>query len=183
MLRWLSQAVIAMHGGNRLTFQVIGPIIDRIRGIKQRFARLAARLAAGTYKPRRCTARGPRAAPNPRRKNPLPQKFGWLIPLVPEAVVFRAQLENLLRDPAMAALMAAAPDAMARPLRSLCWMLRVDPPAILPRPRPRKRAAPPPKTPPPARAAPPAPPPPQPAWMPRRTRWTMTRIRGSPRPA
>ena len=65
--------------------------------------------------------------------------------------------------------MQAAPTALARPIRSLCWMLRVEPPAILappkkPRPPPAPKAAP--KT--------PAPPPPKPpAWMPKRTRWTL----------
>ena len=71
--------------------------------------------------------------------NPLPQKFGWLLKLVPEAVGYRSQLENLLRDPEMAALLAAAPTAMRRPLRSLCRMLGLPPPEILalpPRPKP-----------------------------------------------
>jgi len=79
---------------------------------------------------------------------------------VADAVGYRSQLENLLRDPEMAALLAAAPASLGRPLRSLCWMLRVDPPEILalpkkPRP-PRKK----PPAPEPAPEAPePAPPP------------------------
>jgi hypothetical protein len=153
ILRCLTQAVAAMSGGDRLTYRVIGLIADRIRVIKQRFARLAARLAAGTYRPRRFTPRRQPAQRRPRPPNPLPSHFGWLQPLVPEAVQFRAQLENLLRDPQMEALMAAAPASMARALRPLCWMLRLPPPPVLARSRP---AAPPPEARPAAGTAPPA---------------------------
>jgi hypothetical protein len=45
--------------------------------------------------------------------------------MVPEAEVFRSQLEFLFRDPAMAALMDAAPAALGR---SLCWTLGLPPP-------------------------------------------------------
>ena len=98
------------------------------------------------------------------------------MPLVPPAVVFRGQLETLLGDPGMAELLAAAPVSLRRPIRSLCWMLRVEPPKILARPakprpprekKPRaKRETLPPYYPPT--------PPEAPAWMhgmPRLTRW------------
>ena len=181
LIAWLSRSVGAMSGGDRLSHLLIGQIIDRLRGIKRRVVRIAARVGDGRYR-FRSVAPHPRAA-TPRRADPLPKTFGWLLPLVPDAVVFRAQLDSLLRDPGMAELMQAAPASLARPLRSLCRMLGLSPPPILALPaKPRPpRAAP---------AAPPAPPPPPasrgpapPAWMPRRTRWTMTRIRGSPRPA
>jgi hypothetical protein len=136
LLRWLTQAVAAMSGGDRLSYLLIGLIADRIRQIKQRVARLAARIAAGRYAPRRSAPR--RSAPRrsstvrrPRPPNRLPQKLGWLVPLVPEAVVFRAQLEFLLRDPEMAALLAAAPASLRRPVRSLCWMLGIPAPETL----------------------------------------------------
>ena len=71
-----------------------------------------------------------------------------------------------------------------RPLRSLCWTLRLDPPDILappakPRP-PRKTPAAP--EPPPPRPPPPEPPGrPLPAWVQdRRKPWSLARIRGSP---
>src|SRR5271165_1810472 len=112
-------------------------IFTRIIEINRRFRRLADRLAAGTYKPRRYHGRKPAADPKPRRKSPLPTKFGWLLPLVPEAVQYRGQLEHLLlRNPAMIALIAQAPAPMARILRPLCWMLRLEPPPILARPKP-----------------------------------------------
>jgi hypothetical protein len=142
IIRWLVQSVAAMSGGDRLTYRVIGLIADRIRVINQGFKRLVARLAAGTYKPRHGFHRSRPIDPKPRRPNPLPEEFGWLLTLVPDAIGYRSQLEYLFRDPAMAALMAAAPASMARVLRPLCWMLRLPPPPILARPRPRPRREP-----------------------------------------
>jgi hypothetical protein len=118
-------------------------ILDRIRTINQAFARLAERIRAGTYIPRRPpdTPRQ-RAGPHPRKKNPLPQGFAWLVKLVPETAVYGSQLQVLFADPEMAALLAAAPAPLGRPLRSLCWMLGVRPPPILAPPpavRPRTR--------------------------------------------
>ena len=140
-VRALVTAVCAMMGGERLSLQVIALITERLRVFKQRFHRLADRLAAGTYQPRRCHGRKP-AERKPTRKSLVPQTFGWLLPLVPDALGNRAQFETLLRDPAMLALIAQAPAPMARILRPLCWMLRIKPPPILARPRPK---APPPR--------------------------------------
>jgi hypothetical protein len=51
----------------------------------------------------------------------------------------RNMIERMLGDPEIKALLEAAPAAMGRPIRSLCWMLGIDPPAILARPpRPRR---------------------------------------------
>jgi len=151
ILQWLTQAVATRHIAGLLAAPLTWLLVDRIRGIKQRFARLAARLRAGTYVPRRHTPRQPPAARKPRRPNPLPQTFGWLQNLLPEAVMYRSQLEHLLRDPEFVALMQAAPAPMARVLRPLCWMLRVTPPPVLARPRPPRRPS--------LRPAPPAEPP------------------------
>jgi hypothetical protein len=172
LLQWLSKAVGEMSGGDRLSYLLIGLIIDRIRGIKQGFARIAARIRDGKYAPRRFARRRPPAVRRPRPPNPLPHTFGWLLNLVPDAVAFRSQLESLLQNPEMAALLATAQGSLRRPLRSLCWMLRVSPPPILARPRPAPAKdepattktppkRPPPPSPPPARAASaPEPPPP-----------------------
>jgi hypothetical protein len=155
-------------------------IMNRIREIKQRFARLAARIAAGTYVPRRSTTRRRLAEPKPRQPNPLPDDFAWLIKLVPETAAFGSQLQLLFADPEMAALMAAAPAAMRRPLRSLCRMLGVAPPPVLALPaKPRAPRKPP-------RAAPQAPPPrPQPPeWLRglRRSLPQFARARTRPKP-
>src|SRR5271156_1023103 len=174
MLRWLGQCVAAMSGGDRLSYFLIGQIITRIRIINQSFARLAARIRAGKYVRRIVTAPR-RGAAKPRPPNPLPSHFGWLLPLVPEAMGSRSHLEYLFRDPEMVALMAAAPASMRRPIRSLCHMLGVSPPDILalpvkPRPprKPRAAAS--------EKAPPPRPEPPE--WLrgmpPSGTRWTFS---------
>ena len=147
ILQWLTRAVMAQMGGERLPLPLIALIVDRIRRIKQRFAYLADRLRDGLYIPRHRTTAPRRRPGQARPQNPLPQKFGWLLKLVPEAVGYRSQLENLLRDPEMAALLAAAPTAMRRPLRSLCRMLGLSPPPVLPLPpRPKPPPAPSPAT-------------------------------------
>jgi hypothetical protein len=184
LLAWLGRAVAARSGGDQLSYALIGLIIDRLRGIKQRVARLAARIRDGRYA-FRSVAAPQRPAAKPRRPNPLPQTFGWLLKLVPDAVGSRSQLEHLFRDAGMAALMEAAPASLGRPLRSLCHMLGVRPPDILAlpaKPRPLRK---PPSTVPEA-PEPPEPPPPRPeppAWLrmpPSRTRWTLARTGGPP---
>jgi hypothetical protein len=141
LLLRLSHAVAARSGGGLLSFALIALIVTRIRTIKQLFAGLAARIQAGTYQPRRFAPR--RTAPGrPPPVDKLPKTFGWLLPLVPDAAAFGAQLQALLGDPEMAALIAAAPEAMRRPLRSLCRMLAVLPPPILARPKPPAPASP-----------------------------------------
>jgi len=192
ILWYLAQAVVTRSAFG-LSQPLIVLIITRIRDAKQAFARLAARIQAGTYAPRRRSSTPPRppAVRKPRPPpNPLARKFGWLLPLVPPAVVFGGQLDSLLRDPEMAALLAAAPVSLRRPLRSLCWMLRVEPPKILARParpaQPRKPRPPRPRREPLPPYRPPTPPE-APAWMqgepPVRTRWFSSRLRGPPRKA
>ena len=118
-------------------------IINRIREINQAFARLAARIAAGKYVPRRPPDTPRQEKPRgPRGPNKLPQSFAWLVKLLPETAAFGSQLQFLFADPAMAALLEAAPASLGRPLRSLCHMLGVLPPPILAAPpdvRPRIR--------------------------------------------
>jgi hypothetical protein len=191
LIRWLTHAVTAMSGGDRLSYFLIGLITERLRRINQCVKRITALVGDGKYAPRRFAPRRPPADPKPRPRPPdkLPRKFGWLLPLVPDATGYRSQLEHLLRDPEFSALLAAAPATLGRPLRSLCWMLRLSPPEILAPPaRPR-----PPRKPRPARAAKPPPlppigppptPPDAPAWMhmmpPSRTRWLPARSRSPP---
>ncbi|MBV8522749.1 MAG: hypothetical protein JOY71_11620 [Acetobacteraceae bacterium] len=53
----------------------------------------------------------------------LPGRFGWLVRLVPGAAVYGSQMQHVLADPEMAALLAA-PQA-GRMLRPLCRMLAI----------------------------------------------------------
>jgi hypothetical protein len=171
---YLCQALAARIFPGGLSNALVALIIAKIRTLAQRFARVAGRVAAGTYRPRRRSTNPRKTTPNaPRRPSPLPLRRNWLLPLLPDAAAYGCQLENLFRDPEMAALLAAAPEAMARILRPLCWMLAATPPPLLARPRPAAppapeatSQAPPPAAPsPPVRAAKPASPPRQ--WRPR----------------
>ena len=189
LILWLGRAVDGPSMWGNFSRPLALLIVNRIREINQAFARLAARIKAGTYVPRR-PADTPRrhAERKPRGPNKLPQGFAWLVKLLPETAVYGSQLQFLFADPAMAALMAAAPNSLGRPVRSLCHMLGIAPPAILAPPaRPR-----PPRAIPTAAPEAPAPrpaPPPQlqlPAWMrppPARKRNKLARIYGLPHPA
>ena len=76
------------------------------------------------------------ADPPPERTG-LPRSWRWLLRLVPHAAAGRAQLQELLRDPAMAEMLAADP-RLGPILRPLGWMLGVDR-ALLPASRWRRR--------------------------------------------
>jgi hypothetical protein len=159
VLLWLTRAVDGHSLVGRLARPLAVLIIGRLIDIQQRFTRIAERVGAGTYSPRRSGPRRPPMEKKPRRPNPLPSRPAWLLSLVPEVPALASQLNLLLADPEMTALLAAAPGAMRRPLRSLCRMLGVDPPPVLalpPRPRrPPKAPAPPrPSRPPTERPAP-----------------------------
>ena len=69
--------------------------------------------------------------PQPR----LPRAFGWLLRLAPESAAFAGQVEHLLADPEMKALLAGSAQA-SRMLLALCRMLGIQPgPELSPPPR------------------------------------------------
>ncbi len=76
------------------------------------------------------------ADPPPERTG-LPRTWRWLLRLLPQAAAGRAQMEDLLRDPAMQDMLAADP-RLGPILRPLGWMLGVDR-ALLPASRWRRR--------------------------------------------
>ncbi|MBV8591221.1 MAG: hypothetical protein JO212_14405 [Acetobacteraceae bacterium] len=101
----------------------------RLGRLACRFEKLVAAVRAGRLPPapelRGKAARDlefPRldGLPPPR----LPGGFGWLIRLVPGAAVYGSQVQYLLADPEMAALLASTPQA-GRILRPLCQMLAI----------------------------------------------------------
>ncbi len=187
LLRCLTQAAVnrAYWGHLSLPGPLVGRIVDRLRVIKVHLERIATLVAAGEFVPRRPSG-APRApaAPRPWRPGPLPREYGWLLKLVPEAAGSHSGLRTMLADPELLALIEAAPGSVVRPLRSLCFMLRLPPPPILARrrePRPPRPGAPaaasapapqpaPAASPerPPPQAAPPQPPPPDRATAPPR---------------
>ena len=135
------RTAVAVCGGRRMLgwdrrpddpriVPLIVPICGRIGRLMGRFERLVARLAAGwrplaVPSPARARARPAvaRARPDVVR---LPSGFGWLVQLTHGASAYGGQLEALLAEPGMAALIAAAPGAR-RILRPLCRMLGVKP--------------------------------------------------------
>ena len=141
-----------------------GPLIilawNRVRRIAARFTRMAARARAGTLRAPRATSRAARersarrtadgpapVPPAPAADRPvgLPRHFGWLVGTMPGTAAFGSQLQYLLTDPEMAALLTANPQ-LVRVLRPLCRMLAIDPipgiPGLAPRPRASSTKAP-----------------------------------------
>jgi len=135
----LCQAVAARGGGwDRLAGPLVVLIWTRLRRIAAQVAALAARIAAGRQ--RRYPVRRPvRPAPRRPAERKLPHGPAWLLRLVPQASGYGSQLQHLLAEPEMAALIEAAPQ-MRRLLRPLCRMLGVRPPPA-PRPPPPAPAA------------------------------------------
>ena len=148
----------------------------RIHAVCKPAVRLFQRLIAGTYRPSKPRTR-PQSAPRARLPVTVPELEDpyWLIRLLPSIMsarftvgAARYDLEALIADPAMVALMQEVP-TLARHIRPLCRMLHFDLPAHL-RPKSKPRAAHLPKQGPPKPADAPkrayfrrAPPPPPPA--------------------
>src|SRR5580698_7608762 len=91
--------------GGRIPVALMLPILARISSFRDRFNRLAGRIVAGTYVPRRFTPHRAPANPKPRPESPF-QKRGWLDALLPKAMAaqYRGELHALLQHPEMAAL-------------------------------------------------------------------------------
>jgi hypothetical protein len=151
----------AYNVSGRLPYTINLPLMGRLGRIGQLLTRLTELVQAGRYTPRRQSGkRTPPAVRRPRQTGPLPREFGWLTTLLPETQETRGTLVFLLDQPETIALIKAAPTPLIRPLRSLCWALRLTPPPILARPKP---ASAPPAEPPPAKTEAPAPEPAPPA--------------------
>lgn len=127
--------------GNPAALSLLMLVFTRLRRAAARFASLAARAGASTpASPRLRPTRPPPPRPaRPRQR--LPERFAWLVRLVPEAACFGSQLQHLLADPELVALLETAPQA-GRILRPLCRLLAVRPvPALLRLPPPARPAA------------------------------------------
>ena len=130
-------ATLLMHRGGRghYVLPLLMNVVDRLQRAVKRFERLVARIEAGhlptAVLPAVAGARAPRPAPPPPhptmawRALRLPGSYGWLIRMIPHKVAgYGAQLEHLLGDPAMAALLAMSPGAR-RMLRPICRLLMI----------------------------------------------------------
>ena len=153
IIAWLAGCVAEQGCRQRLAGPLVVAIWTRLRRISAQFLALAATPvpparpapAGHNAAPDTAPRPAPQAARPPRRKPVMPCGARWLLRLIPGAAASLSQLETLLRDPEMEALLAADP-RMGRLLRALCWMLGVHP-SLAPPPRRRRR--------PPASAIPP----------------------------
>jgi len=153
----LQKAAAARAGRDHAAAPLVMLLWTRLARLTARFDALVARLAAG-HSPAGRPAAPARPCTRSARKAPaaglrLPRGRAWLIRLLPgEAASYGCQLQALLADPQMAALLAAAPEA-GRILRPLCRLLAITPEGLLalpsaagkpaPKPRPAKPAPPP----------------------------------------
>ncbi len=139
VIEGLRRAIAARGAGNWLAWPLLALLWGRLHRAALRFARLAALVHAGRLPPPRHRTRSPRPVQPPPLR--LPRGFAWLVRRVPQAAAAASQLQHLLADPAMADLLASAPQA-GRLLRPLCQMLGVRPPSALGRPPPLRPAPP-----------------------------------------
>jgi hypothetical protein len=131
------------YGNQSLPPTLVAFIGLRLSRMRAFIYRIIDMIRDATYVPRqRKPLEEPRKTPEqkPKPSGWIPQKFGWLAALLgDDAPAFRAALRDMLRDPEIVKLIEAAPLTLGRPLRSLCWMLKLTPPEILTPPkRPRK---------------------------------------------
>ena len=143
ILAALSSLIAARFLKHPRLARLIVPLCTRINRTAQRAAILLARIAPGPAPARR------QSRPDPRRNRQrapsiaLPRAQSWLIRALPnEAAAFAGQLEHLLAEPEIAALLAANP-RLARLLAPLRRALSTDQPHTPPRPRHQPPPAPP----------------------------------------
>ena len=151
----LQKAAAARAGRDHAVAPLVMLLWTRLARLTARFDALVARLTAGRpAAPARQRTRPARKAPAAGLR--LPRGQAWLIRLLPgEAASYGCQLQALLADPQMAALLAAAPEA-GRILRPLCRLLAITPEGLLALPSTAGKPAPKPR---PAKPAPPLEPP------------------------
>jgi hypothetical protein len=151
-LRMVLRGLLAALGGFGLEAAQAVVFYRRIGGIGARIERMLARFRAGRL--RRVTGRAGRVGAIRKPNCTLPTRFGWLVKAGGHrAAVFGTQIEAVLREPEMAALLAASPQAV-RVLRPLCRALAVGlpefaakshPPATQDGEKPKRRRSPRPK--------------------------------------
>jgi hypothetical protein len=133
---------------HRVPLPVYRRIADWMQARRQAIEALMARIAAGTlrtsaaYAPRTTAVR---AEPKPRTLVPdeerFPRLFGWMCRWAPEGWLGAADLRGLLDDPAMQAVVLAAPARMVRLWSPLLFAVGQIKPDWFPKPPTRERRA------------------------------------------
>jgi hypothetical protein len=131
---------------HRVPLPVYRRIADWMQARRQAIEALMARIAAGTlrtsaaYAPRTTAVR---AEPKPRTLVPdeerFPRLFGWMCRWAPEGWLGAADLRGLLDDPAMQAVVLAAPARMVRLWSPLLFAVGQIKPDWFPKPPTRER--------------------------------------------
>jgi hypothetical protein len=149
LLNHLFQAAFTARLAGWLPHALAVRLSLRMSFAQHHILRLAERIAAGKgpgLRPRQTppasdTGEVQGTPGRPKRPSPqwaFPRQTGWLVPLVPEAILARGRMEDLLAEPEMQDFALAAPQVW-RHLRPLCRALGVKRPGYLkPPPRPRK---------------------------------------------
>ncbi len=134
-LAGLGRAVAARIAGGAMAAAMILLVWRRIRRVDGQIRGLMERYRAGTLRVLVQSEARSRVGVGRARavSDRLPQRFGWLLPLVPyEAAGFASQLRAQLVEPEMVALLDAAPQAR-RVLGPLCRMLGIERALLRPR--------------------------------------------------
>jgi hypothetical protein len=139
-VRWLFEVVVTVTLGRTSHATVASPLLHRLKAFRDIVAHVAERVASGKYRPRPPSTQKRKAPLTPPKPPKLPdpacRKFGWLAEVLKErAPGCRGQFSYMLQAPGMQALMETAPATMRRPINSICWMLGMQPPAVLARPK------------------------------------------------
>ena len=143
-LRMILLGLRSVLGMWTLDAAVVVRVSARAGMVFGRIERMLARFRAGTLRIQTLhTAR--KTAVSKPRVPALPRRFGWLVIAGKhQAAGYASQLQHLLAEPEMAALLDAAPQAR-RVLRPLCRALAIDLPWTVTPPRPPKPRKPRPK--------------------------------------
>ena len=157
----LREAMAAGAAHNPVLLDLAARLWNRLTEAADRFAAIAAHPVARSR--RRPAAPAPMAAdaaphPPPAPRRTLPRARGWLARMAPETITSAIELAQLMAQPEMRELLAAAP-RLWLVLRPLCRMLAIAPPEVaspdatppprhapgpqLPGGRPRRRPCPP----------------------------------------
>ncbi|MBV8094641.1 MAG: hypothetical protein JOY71_20440 [Acetobacteraceae bacterium] len=146
-LAGLCEALAARMAKDRTNVPLLFLAWTRLRRLAVRFEALFADFRAGRLSPAPSVRGAAETLPQlpglPGLAPPFraPRDFGWLLRLAPESAAFAGQVEHLLGDPEMKALLAGSPQA-GRMLGPLCRMLGIEAGLeLLPRRR-RVRASP-----------------------------------------
>ena len=108
-----------------MTAAMIVLVWQRVRRVERQMRGMLARFRTGRLRVVASPRVGGRGGCAGARGGRLPLRFGWLLPLVPgEAACFAGQLQAVLAEPEMVALMAAAPQAR-RVMRPVLRMLGI----------------------------------------------------------